>query len=126
MMGSGGIVWVSDRTHLIILNEYISEFVEEESCGRCTTCHGGNQRMTEIFRRIMSGNGRREDEFNLKMIDDTLQHSNCVHGQFSPKPMRNLLQHFRHEYDALVFDRKDSTLTIPAMTQFRVTNTADR
>ncbi|MBG92708.1 MAG: NADH-quinone oxidoreductase subunit F [Chloroflexi bacterium] len=126
MMGSGGIVWVSDRTHLIILNEYISEFVEEESCGRCTTCHGGNQRMTEIFRRIMAGNGRREDEFNLKMIDDTLQHSNCVHGQFSPKPMRNLLQHFRHEYDALVVDRKDSTLTIPAMTQFRITNTADR
>ena len=125
MMGSGGIVFVSDRTHLVILNEFISEFVEEESCGRCTTCHGGNQRMTEIFRRIMSGNGRRQDATNLKLIDDMLQQSNCVHGQFSPKPMRNLLQHFREDYEQLALQREDPTLTIPAMTTFRVANSRD-
>ncbi len=125
IMGSGGIVWVSDRTHLVIINEFLSTFVEEESCGRCTTCHGGNQRMTEIFRRIMAGNGRREDAFNLKLIDDMLQQSNCVHGQFSPKPMRNLLQYFREDFDGLVVDRHDSTHTIPAMTQYRVANSRD-
>ena len=126
IMGSGGIVWVSDRTHLVIINEFLSAFVEEESCGRCTTCHGGNQRMTEIFRRILDGRGRREDAFNLKLIDDVLQQSNCVHGQFSPKPMRNLLQYFREDFDALVLERRDSTLTIPAMTQYRVANSSDR
>ena len=125
IMGSGGIVWVSDRTHLVILNEFLSTFVEEESCGRCTTCHGGNQRMTEIFRRIMAGEGRREDAFNLKLIDDMLQQSNCVHGQFSPKPMRNLLQYFREDFDSLALERRDPTLTIPAMTTFRVANSSD-
>lgn len=125
MMGSGGIVFVSDRTHLVILNEFISEFVEEESCGRCTTCHGGNQRMTEIFRRIMNGDGRRADAANLKLIDDMLQQSNCVHGQFSPKPMRNLLQHFREDYEELALQRRDPTLTLPGMTKFRVANPRD-
>jgi len=125
IMGSGGIVWVSDRTHLVIINEFLSAFVEEESCGRCTTCHGGNQRMTEIFRRIMDGRGRREDAFNLKLIDDVLQQSNCVHGQFSPKPMRNLLQYFREDFDTLALERRDPTLTIPAMTTFQVANPAD-
>jgi len=125
IMGSGGIVWVSDRTHLVIINEFLSTFVEEESCGRCTTCHGGNQRMTEIFHRIMDGNGRREDATNLKLIDDMLQQSNCVHGQFSPKPMRNLLQYFREDFDALTLERRDDTLTIPAMTTFRVANSSD-
>ena len=125
IMGSGGIVWVSDRTHLVIINEFLSTFVEEESCGRCTTCHGGNQRMTEIFHRIMDGRGRREDAFNLKLIDDVLQQSNCVHGQFSPKPMRNLLQYFREDFDALALERRDPTLTIPAMTTFQVANPAD-
>ena len=126
IMGSGGIVWVSDRTHLVIINEFLSTFVEEESCGRCTTCHGGNQRMTEIFRRIMDGRGRREDAINLKLIDDVLQQSNCVHGQFSPKPMRNLLQYFREDFDALALERRDPTLTIPAMSQYRVANSSDR
>ena len=125
IMGSGGIVWVSDRTHLVVINEFLSVFVEEESCGRCTTCHGGNQRMTEIFRRIMAGEGRREDAFNLKLIDDMLQQSNCVHGQFSPKPMRNLLQYFREDFDALALERVDPTLTIPAMSTFRVANSSD-
>ncbi len=125
IMGSGGIVWVSDRTHLVIINEFLSVFVEEESCGRCTTCHGGNQRMTEIFRRIMAGEGRREDAVNLKLIDDMLQQSNCVHGQFSPKPMRNLLQYFREDFDSLALERRDETLTIPAMTTYRVANSND-
>ncbi len=125
MMGAGGIVWVSDQTSLVILNELFSWFVEEESCGRCTTCHGGNQRMTEIFRRIMAGNGRREDAVNLQLIDDTLQQSNCVHGQFSPKIARNLLQHFREDYEALALERRDPTLTVPAMTTFRVANSRD-
>jgi NADH-quinone oxidoreductase subunit F len=125
IMGAGGIVWVSDRTSLVILNELFSWFVEEESCGRCTTCHGGNQRMTEIFRRIMAGGGRREDAINLKLLDDTLQSSNCVHGQFSPKIMRNLLQHFREDYDTLVLERRDPTLTIAGMTVFRVANSRD-
>jgi NADH:ubiquinone oxidoreductase subunit F (NADH-binding)/NAD-dependent dihydropyrimidine dehydrogenase PreA subunit len=125
IMGAGGIVFVSDQTSLVILNEFFSWFVEEESCGRCTTCHGGNQRQTEIFRRVLEGGGRREDAINLKLIDDTLQSSNCVHGQFSPKIMRNLLQHFRDDFDALAIERRDPTLTVPAMTSFRVANSRD-
>ena len=26
-------------------------FIEDESCGRCTTCHGGSQRAVEIIRK---------------------------------------------------------------------------
>ena len=36
-------------------------FLEDESCGRCTTCHGGTQRMVEILRRIQRGGGRESD-----------------------------------------------------------------
>ena len=65
-MGAGGIVFIGHGTHILVLNELFSEFVEDESCGRCTTCHGGNQRQTEIIRRIMDGNGRKEDAPNLQ------------------------------------------------------------
>ncbi len=121
MMGAGGIVFCSDQTSVIVVNEYISTFVEDESCGRCTTCHGGNQRMTKIFHRIMDGEGRREDVYNLQLVDRTLQSSNCVHGQFSPKVMRNTLQHFRGDFDAAV-DGVDPTLTVAGLYSVQVVN----
>jgi NADH:ubiquinone oxidoreductase subunit F (NADH-binding) len=114
IMGGGGIVFCAEGTSVLVLSEMFSEFVEEESCGRCTTCHHGNQRMTDLLRRVIDGGGRREDEHNLKLIDRTLQFSNCVHGQFSPKIMRNMLQHFRADYDAAV-GGVDASLSAPGL-----------
>jgi NADH:ubiquinone oxidoreductase subunit F (NADH-binding)/NAD-dependent dihydropyrimidine dehydrogenase PreA subunit len=125
MMGAGGIVFCSDRTSVIVMNEYISAFVEDESCGRCTTCHHGNQRMTEIFHRIMDGNGRREDAHNLELLDRTLQSSNCVHGQFSPKVMRNTLQHFRADFDAAIAG-DDPSLTVAGLYHLKVVDQRDQ
>ncbi|MDA0301689.1 MAG: hypothetical protein O2822_04110, partial [Chloroflexi bacterium] len=114
IMGGGGIVFCSDRTSVLVLAEMFSTFVEDESCGRCTTCQRGNQRQTEILRRVIDGDGRREDEPNLKLIDRTLQFSNCVHGQFSPKITRNMLQHFHDDYEAAVLG-VDPTLSVKGL-----------
>jgi len=124
IMGAGGIVFIGQGTHVLVLNELFSEFVEDESCGRCTTCHGGNQRQTEIIRRIMDGNGRREDAPNLQLVDDLLQHSNCVHGQFSPKTMRNTLQHFREDYNNAIAG-VDPTLTLPGLYTLSIVDQSD-
>ncbi len=121
IMGGGGIVFCNDKTSVLVLAEMFSAFVEEESCGRCTTCHGGNQRQTEILRRIIDGRGRREDEPNLKLIDRTLQFSNCVHGQFSPKITRNMLQHFHADYEAALRG-EDPSLTMKGL--YRVVGTS--
>lgn len=124
MLGSGGIVFGSDRNNVLVLAEMFAEFVEEESCGRCTTCHGGNQRKTEIIRRVMEGDGRRDDEPNLMLIDKTIQFSNCAHGQLSPKSMRNVLQHFHAEYEAAMRG-EDATLSLKGATRFRVVQPRD-
>ena len=58
-------------------------FLEDESCGRCTTCHGGTQRTTEILRRIQRGGGRESDIGKLRLLADTLRYSNCFHGQLA-------------------------------------------
>src|SRR5690606_31911601 len=94
LVGGGGMVFVGDGACSIDLNALFADFLEDESCGRCTTCHHGNQRMTEIFRRIGDGDGRREDRHNLELLGNTLLYSNCVHGQASPTIMRNTLRFF--------------------------------
>jgi len=125
LMGGGGIVFFSNRVCTIHMAEMFAQFVEEESCGRCTTCHGGNQRQTEIFRRTIAGDGRREDRHNLALVDRTLQFSNCVHGQFSPKIVRNTLRFFSEEYDRHASGRTCDALECEGLIRFRITNQDD-
>jgi NADH:ubiquinone oxidoreductase subunit F (NADH-binding) len=124
LMGGGGIVFVGHGTCSIDLNVLYAEFVEEESCGRCTTCHGGNQRMHQIFRRIGDGGGRAEDRFNLERVGQSLQYSNCVHGQASPTIMRNTLRYFEAEYQEHIAGRCEA-LQCAGLTRFRITDQSD-
>ncbi|MEI6136611.1 MAG: NADH-ubiquinone oxidoreductase-F iron-sulfur binding region domain-containing protein [Chloroflexota bacterium] len=125
LMGGGGIVFLGDRVCTIHMAEMFTDFVEEESCGRCTTCHGGNQRQTEIIRRTIAGDGRHEDRHNLALIDRTLQFSNCVHGQFSPKIVRNTLRFFSDEYERHSAGRTCDALECEGLIRFRITNQRD-
>jgi NADH:ubiquinone oxidoreductase subunit F (NADH-binding) len=125
LLGSGGIVFVSERTCSVDLNAVFADFLEDESCGRCTTCHGGNQRMTEIFRRIQDGGGRREDRHNLELLGNTLMYSNCVHGQASPTIMRNTLRLFSDEYEAHVHEGRCEAERCAGLTRYRVADQSD-
>ena len=127
LIGSGGLVFVSDATCSIQMNLLFSQFVEDESCGRCTTCHGGNQRMTEIFRRISKGFGRREDRANLDIIGNTLLYSNCVHGQASPTIMKNTVSLFENEFESCVIGKTctASVYSCPGLTKLFIVDQFD-
>ncbi len=105
-MGGGGLMFLDDTHCVIDLNVMMSHFLEDESCGRCTTCRIGNQRMVEIFERTARGEGSERDEAHLKQLDVSFQFSNCFHGTLSPTIMRNTLQYFRDEYNAHLFDHR--------------------
>ena len=125
LVGSGGVLFIGEGSCSVELNELFAWFLEDESCGRCTTCHGGNQRMTEIFRRTAAGGGRREDRHSLELLGEALQYSNCVHGSASPTIMRNTLRFFEAEYEAHVQGRSCPALRCTGLTRFRVVDPAD-
>ena len=124
LIGAGGIVFVGEDASSLELNVMFAEFLEEESCGRCTTCHHGNQRMTEIFQRVVAGGGRPEDRHNLELIGDALQYSNCVHGSASPTIMRNTLRFFEDEFEAYLA-AADPRLEGRGFVRFRVVDQDD-
>ena len=107
------------------LNTLFAEFLEDESCGRCTSCHGGTQRMTDIFRRVAAGRGRAEDRHSLELLGEALQYSNCVHGSASPTIMRNTLRFFDQEYRAHVDGDGCTALRCAGLTRFRVVDPTD-
>ncbi len=98
-MGGGGLVFVDETACIVDLNLMFAWFLEDESCGRCTTCHGGTQRMLEIFRRIASGGGDPYDVTRAELLGKTLVYSNCVHGQAAPTIMLNTIEYFHEEFD---------------------------
>ena len=119
-MGGGGLVFVDDSACIVDLCTYFAWFVEDESCGRCTTCHGGNQRMTEILRRWARGEGRESDFDLVKLLGNTLLYSNCVHGQASPTVVLNILNFFEDEVREHVFEKRCRAKVCKGLIRYQV------
>jgi NADH:ubiquinone oxidoreductase subunit F (NADH-binding)/ferredoxin len=124
-MGGGGYVYIDDTACIVDLNVMFSWFLEDESCGRCTTCRGGNQRMLEIFKRTARGEAEPEDVARLQSLDASMQYSNCFHGTLSPVIMRNTLKYFREEYDEHALRHRCPTKTCAGLIRYRVANQSD-
>ncbi len=125
LLGSGGLILFDERASAVDLTKYFSEFCEDESCGRCTTCHGGSQRLVEVLERIMHGDGREEDLERIGVIDKTLQNANCLHGQFTPYAVRGLVNYFRDELDLHINDKRDPAQVAPGLTRYLITDQSD-
>ncbi len=121
-MGGGGLVFVDDTACVVDLNLMFSWFLEDESCGRCTTCRGGNQRVIEIFRRWSRGEGEADDVERLKSLGDSMQYSNCFHGTLSPVIIRNTLTHFKDDWDAHVSGHRCPAKVCAGLIRYAVAN----
>jgi NADH-quinone oxidoreductase subunit F len=121
-MGGGGLIFVDETACTVDMNVMFSWFLEDESCGRCTTCRGGNQRMHEIFKRTSRGEAEESDLSRLESLGDSFQYSNCFHGSLSPVIMRNTLTHFRDEYDAHALENRCPAKVCPDLIRYVVVN----
>ncbi len=124
-LGGGGVVFFDQNTSILDLLLWMIGFCEDESCGRCTTCHGGSQRAVEVLRRIGAGGGRDSDIERLEGIIKTLAWSNCAHGQLTPTAIKVALKFFRAEFDSLIRDKYDPTHSLPGFVEYVVKNQAD-
>jgi len=119
MMGSGGMIVMDDRTCMVEVARYFTDFLRKESCGKCTACREGVLRMSEILERIVIGKGAMEDidllqELCLYVRDNSI----CGLGKSAPNPTLSTLKHFRDEYVAHVKDHKCPAGICPTLTTF--------
>ncbi len=107
MMGSGGMIVLSDKDCMPAMAKFYLDFTKDESCGKCTPCRIGTRRMLEMLEKICDGNGTMEmldDLENLaKTITDTAL---CGLGQTAPNPILSTLRYFKDEYIAHVRDKR--------------------
>ncbi|MDD3654072.1 MAG: NADH-quinone oxidoreductase subunit NuoF [Desulfotomaculaceae bacterium] len=106
IMGSGGMIVMSEDNCMVDLARFYLEFTQDESCGRCTPCRVGTKRMLEIIKRITEGQGEMEDlELLEELAFDVRDASLCGLGQTAPNPVISTLRYFKDEYIAHVRDK---------------------
>ena len=125
LMGGGGLVFIDDTACIVDLNVMFSWFLEDESCGRCTTCHGGTQRMSEIFRRIGRGGGKSNDYDKMELLGQALQYSNCIHGSASPTIMLRSAEYFREEIDQHINEQRCAAKVCRDLIRYEIDSDSD-
>ncbi len=121
IMGSGGLVVLDDRDCMVDMARFFLRFTCHESCGKCTFCRIGTQRMLEILDRLCAGEGREEDLANLEELADRVSRTSlCGLGQTAPNPVLTSLRYFREEFEAHVRERRCPAGRCTALTDYRI------
>ena len=99
IMGSGGMIVLSEDDCMVDLSKFYLAFTQEESCGKCTPCREGTTRMLEILNKITSGKAVLADLDKLERLARLCQQTAlCGLGRAAPNPILSSLKHFRDEY----------------------------
>ncbi|MFO7151766.1 MAG: NADH-quinone oxidoreductase subunit NuoF [Bacillota bacterium] len=107
IMGSGGLVVMDQNTCMVDVAKFFLNFTRAESCGKCTPCREGIQRMREILQNICKGKGTLEDLDRLETLANTIKDTAlCGLGQTAPNPVLTTLRYFREEYEAHIRDKR--------------------
>jgi NADH-quinone oxidoreductase subunit F len=121
IMGSGGLVVLDDRDCMVDIARFFLRFTCHESCGKCTFCRIGTQRMLEILERLCEGEGREEDLENLAELADRVSRTSlCGLGQTAPNPVLTSLRYFREEFEAHVRERRCPAGRCASLTEYRI------
>lgn len=107
MMGSGGMIVMSDSDCMVNIARFYLEFIVEESCGRCVPCRVGTKRMFEILTDITKGKGTPAMLDELQSLAETIQDTAlCGLGQTAPNPVLSTLKYFKDEYEEHVYNKR--------------------
>ncbi len=107
IMGSGGVIVMDSRTCMVDMARYFMDFIQEESCGKCTPCREGTKEILAILERICKGEGQKSDITRLETLAEVVgKTSLCGLGQTAPNPLLSTLKYFRDEYAAHIEEKR--------------------
>jgi NADH:ubiquinone oxidoreductase subunit F (NADH-binding)/(2Fe-2S) ferredoxin len=107
MMGSGGMIVMDEDTCMVNVAKYFTEFLQKESCGKCTPCREGLAQMLYILDRITDGEGQVGDVERLEELAVLLEGTAlCALGKTAANPTISTIRYFRDEYDAHIKEKR--------------------
>ncbi len=121
IMGSGGFVVMDEDTCMVDIARFFMEFVQDESCGKCTPCRVGTRRMLEILTDITEGRGQPGDIERLEKLGEYIKKGSlCGLGQGAPNPVLSTIKYFREEYEAHINEKKCPAKVCRALIEYTI------
>jgi NADH-quinone oxidoreductase subunit F len=100
MLGTGAIIVINEDTCMVDVACRLMRFFAHESCGHCTPCRTGTQRILSVLERLEAGQGQEGDVETLAHTATMLQGLTfCPMGDAAANPVLSGLKLFRDEYD---------------------------
>ena len=107
MVGSGGLVVMSESTCIVEVARFFMNFTQHESCGKCVPCREGTKNMLKILEKIVAGKGEMKDLDTLEELAHAVKDGSlCGLGKTAPNPVLSTLKYFKDEYIAHIKDKK--------------------
>jgi NADH:ubiquinone oxidoreductase subunit F (NADH-binding)/(2Fe-2S) ferredoxin/NAD-dependent dihydropyrimidine dehydrogenase PreA subunit len=121
IMGSGGAIVMDDHTCMVDMARFFMDFVQDESCGKCTPCREGTRRLLQLLEKICAGKGEPEDIVIMEELSATIKETAlCGLGQTGPNPVLSTLRYFRDEYEAHIYEKRCPAKRCVALLKFEV------
>jgi NADH-quinone oxidoreductase subunit F len=107
IMGSGGVITMDEDNCMVDAAKFFLDFIQKESCGKCTTCRLGTKQMLNILEDITAGKGKIEDiDLLVELGEDVKDGSLCGLGKTAPNPALTTIRYFRDEYEAHILEKR--------------------
>jgi NADH-quinone oxidoreductase subunit F/NAD(P)H dehydrogenase (quinone)/NADP-reducing hydrogenase subunit HndC len=107
IMGSGGAIVMDENTCMVDMARFFMDFVQDESCGKCTPCREGTRRLLQLLEKLCEGRGEPGDIEIMEALSGTIKETAlCGLGQTGPNPVLSTLRYFRDEYEAHIYEKR--------------------
>jgi len=107
MMGSGAMIVMDESNCMVDIARYFTDFLCQESCGKCVPCREGLRQMLKILNNICSGVGKEGDIELLEELSEVMRDAAlCALGTTAPNPVLSTIKYFRDEYEAHIKEKR--------------------
>jgi Pyruvate/2-oxoacid:ferredoxin oxidoreductase delta subunit len=106
---------------MVDIARFFMDFIQEESCGKCTPCRLGTYEILQILERICEGKGEDGDIERLEELSKVIRkYSLCGLGQGAPNPIDTTLAHFRYEFETHIYEKRCPAKVCRALIHFEI------
>ena len=109
IIGSGQIIVYNNEKCMVDIVSNLTEYISNESCGKCTPCREGLYILSTKLKDICAGRGTKEDITILSETAEMIADSSlCKLGRTGANPVLTLIKYFSDELNRHVIDKKCS------------------
>ena len=99
-LGTGGMIVIDEDTSMVDVAKNLIEFYHHESCGQCTPCREGTGWIDKILKKILKGDGSKEDLSTILDVCSTMNGKTvCVFAPAVKDIIESIVKKFPQEFN---------------------------